>query len=152
MIDSKDAPLEGIDRKKNKWKDENAAYRVGIFYPPKRLEKPVWAYTDDLHEAKTISAYIKHGSFETKEAFNQKLLVLTKYLYNVNLANTTWNIMLEMHEKRSKLIMDFHFFGEALRVLAQKHNSKEIELLKAWNDLNMKRKKKVALRSTFVYG
>ena len=61
-------------------------------------------------------------------------------------------MMLEVYEERMKAILQFHFMGEALRVLAQRHAIKEKETIKSWNDLNMKRKKTVSLRSTFQYG
>lgn len=37
-------------------------------------------------------------------------------------------------------------------VLSNKHAQKAKQTVKSWNDLNMKRKKKVALRSTFQFG
>jgi len=144
--------FEKWDPEKELDKENHFKYRVGIFYKPNRLAKGLFLYTNDLHEAKIISAAVKFSSLKDKGAFESKLALLSKYQVSINLCCNFWTMTLELYEKRQIAIMKYHFLSEAMIVLSNKHAQKAKQTVKSWNDLNMKRKKKVALRSTFQYG
>lgn len=71
--------MEKWDPEKELDKENHFKYRVGIFYKPNRLQKGLYLYTNDLHEAKIISAAVKFSSLKDKGNFENKLSLLAKY-------------------------------------------------------------------------